>query len=90
MAAKLIHKSSSVQYKNVRPNQIEHSEIAVNYHESGPYLQVKDSDGAIVQVGGIFIGTAAPTNPIPGKMWLNNVAGNLYIYDGTSWINVSV
>ncbi len=90
MAAKLIHKSSSVQYKNVRSNQIESSEIAINYHESGPYLQVKDSGGEIVQVGGIFIGTQAPTNPLVGKMWLNNVAGNLYIYDGTSWINVSV
>ena len=90
MAARLTLKNSSVQFRNATGEQLGFGEIALNYHESGPYLQCKDSSGAIIQIGGTYVSTIAPLNPIKGKQWLNTSNDTLYIYSGTAWVGVFV
>ena len=38
MAVKLIHKNSKVQFTNAAGQQLDFAELAINYHESGPYV----------------------------------------------------
>ena len=42
MAKRIVHKHTLVKCKQVRADQIEFGEIAIQAHEYGPYLQVKD------------------------------------------------
>ena len=87
MTVKIIHKNSSVEFKNATSDQLEYGELALNYNESGPYLQCKGSDDEIVQLGGVFIGDTAPGNPIPGKWWLYGTTLN--VFDGTEWVAIA-
>ena len=48
MAVRHTLKNSNVQFRNATANQLGFGELALNYHESGPYLQCKDADGNIV------------------------------------------
>ena len=85
MAARLTLKNSDVQFKNATTAQLSDGELGLNYHSSGPYLQVKDSNGAIVSVGGTYFGAEAPLNPIRGRQWVDTSTNDLYIYN-TSWV----
>ncbi len=87
MTVKIIHKNSRVEFKNSTAGQLEYGELALNYNESGPYLQCKGSDDEVVQLGGVFISATAPGNPLPGKWWLNGTTLN--VYDGTQWIAIA-
>ena len=87
MTVKIIHKNSRVEFKNSTADQLEYGELALNYNESGPYLQCKGSDDEVVQLGGVFISATAPGNPLPGKWWLNGTTLN--VYDGTQWIAIA-
>ena len=87
MTVKIIHKNSRVEFKNATADQLEYGELALNYNESGPYLQCKGSDDEVVQLGGVFISATAPGNPLPGKWWLNGTT--LSVYDGTQWIAIA-
>ena len=89
MAARLTLKNSNVQFRNATANQLGFGELALNYHESGPYLQCKDSDGNIIQIGGVYVGSTAPLNHRKGKLWYNTGKQVLYVYDGSSWENTS-
>ncbi len=85
MTTKVIHKNSGNKFDNVDPDQIAIGELALNFHESGPYLQCKDSNGDIRDLGGVYIGSTAPQNPLPGKFWLKPT-GECFIYDPAgSW-----
>ena len=90
MAVKILHKHSNVEFKSATGAQLEYGELAVNYHESGPYLQCKDAAGEVVQLGGVFFGEDAdpPGEPLPGKWWLNS-AGKLYLFNGASWVEIT-
>ena len=90
MAVKILHKRSAVQFKNATGAQLELGELGLNYHESGPYLQCKDADGTVVQLGGVYITAAAgdaPGNPLPGKWWLRG--DTLFVYNGTAWVEIA-
>ena len=87
MTVKIIHKNSRVEFKNATADQLEYGELALNYNESGPYLQCKGSDEEIVQLGGVYISASAPLNPIPGKWWLNG--DTLNVYDGSQWVSIA-
>ena len=90
MSVKILHKRSAVEFKNATGAQLELGELGLNYHESGPYLQCKDADGTVVQLGGVYINAAggdAPGNPLPGKWWLRG--DTLFIYDGTAWVEIA-
>lgn len=87
MAVKILHKRSAVQFKNATPAQLEDGELGINFHESGPYLQCRNTDGEIINLGGIYFTDAtgsAPSNPLEGRIWCQG--DTLKIYDGTRWI----
>ena len=90
MAVKILHKHSNVEFKSATGAQLEYGELAVNYHESGPYLQCKDAAGEVVQLGGVYFGEDSdpPGEPLPGKWWLNS-AGKLYLFNGASWVEIT-
>ena len=90
MAVKILHKHSAVEFKSATGAQLEYGELAINYHESGPYLQCKDAAGEVVQLGGVFFGEDSdpPGEPLPGKWWLNSV-GKLYLFNGESWVEIT-
>ena len=85
MATKLIHKNSKVQFKNATGAQLEFGELAINYHSSGPYLQAKGEDGEVHSLGGVYIGSSAPGNPLPGRWWFDDANSKLFLYDGSAW-----
>ena len=85
MATKLIHKNSKVQFKNATGAQLEFGELALNYHSSGPYLQAKGEDGKVHSLGGVYIGSSAPSNPLPGRWWFDDANSKLFMYDGSAW-----
>ena len=90
MAVKILHKRSAVQFKNATSGQLEFGELGLNYHESGPYLQCKDTNGKVINLGGVYLtgenGTA-PGNPLEGRFWLQGETLN--IYNGTEWVAIA-
>ena len=89
MAVQILHKRSAVEFKNTTGAQVDFGELALNYHESGPYLQCKDADGTVVQLGGVYINDSSPDNPLPGKWWLRQVDSALFLYDGNNWVQIA-
>ena len=91
MAVQIIHKNSRVEFKNSRSEQLEFGELALNYHESGPYLQCKDAKGEIINLGGVYITAGAtsepPGDPLAGRLWLRKDV--LFIWDGDQWIQIA-
>ena len=89
MAVKILHKRSAVQFKSATSAQLELGELGLNYHESGPYLQCKDAAGEVVQLGGVYVGSGAPGNTLKGAWWLRDTDDTLFLYDGTSWVEIA-
>ena len=89
MATKLIHKNSKVQFKNATGAQLEFGELAINYHATGPYLQAKGEDGNLHSLGGVYISSSAPSNPLPGRWWFDDANSKLFLYDGSSWQTIT-
>ena len=89
MAVKILHKRSAVEFKSATGAQLEFGELALNYHESGSYLQCKDAAGEIVQLGGVYIGADAPGNELKGAWWLRDTDNTLFLYDGTRWVSIA-
>ena len=90
MAVKILHKRSAVEFKNATGAQLEFGELGLNYNESGPYLQCKDTAGEIINLGGVFLTDNtgdAPGNPLPGRLWLRG--DTLFIYDGNNWVEIA-
>jgi hypothetical protein len=89
MSVKLILKNSKVQFKNATSSQLANAELAINFHESGPYLQAKGEDGTVHAMGGVYVSGDAPSNPLSGRWWYDNSNDLLFLYDGTTWQNIS-
>jgi hypothetical protein len=89
MSVQLILKSSSVQDKAATAQQLAIGEIALNYHESGPFLQCKDTAGQVWRIGGVIIAEEAPGQPQPGTWWFETDTSSLYFYDGTNWTEIT-
>ena len=85
MAVQIIHKNSSVAGKPVSSSQIAYGELAINYNENGPFLQVRASDDEIWSVGGVTIGTDAPGSPLEGAFWYNEGTGQLFLFANGGW-----
>jgi hypothetical protein len=89
MSVQLILKNSSVQDKAATAQQLEIGEIALNYHESGPFLQCKDTTGQVWRIGGVIVADEAPGQPQPGTWWFETDTNGLYFYDGTGWTEIT-
>lgn len=37
----------------------------------------------------VTVASLAPSSPIPGKMWFDEVEGRLKVYTGSSWITIA-
>lgn len=92
MAKRIVHKHTLVKCKQVRADQIEFGEIAIQAHEYGPYLQVKDRQGEVIRVGGVIFADHQPPCAQKGAWWVkvdrNRAPINytLYIYEGSKWV----
>jgi hypothetical protein len=89
MSVQLILKNSGVQDKIATASQLEIGEIALNWHESGPFLHCKDSSGQIWRIGGVIVAPEAPGQPSPGTWWFETDTRGLYFFDGTSWTEIT-
>ena len=88
MTVQVIHKNSSVQNQGVIANQIQNGELAINFHESGPFVQLKDTLGQVVRVGGVILSETQPALNQKGAFWLKPSTARLYIANGTTWLIV--
>ena len=85
MATRITQKNTGVKNKPVRKDQIGYGEFAVNWHESGPFVQVKDRDNNIIRVGGVIIQDEQPGLAQKGAFWLSLRKDCLFIYTGDYW-----
>ena len=97
----LQHLRSSTANKRPTPAAMSDGQLAMNTNLASPGLFLKDSNGSLVKIGPVHVGTAAP-NVSPavggqagnsvGEMWLDTTGG-LYVlktWDGTAWRSVSI
>ena len=85
MAVQIILKNSAVEGKNPTASQLAKGEIALNFHESGPYLTCEDSAGNVKRIAGVQQGSSQPSNPLEGAFWWKTDADALYLYAEGSW-----
>ena len=85
MAVQLILKNSSVQDKHPNAAQLAKGEIALNFHESGPYLTCEDSAGTVKRIAGVTQSTNAPGSPLEGTFWWNTASDTLFIFAEGLW-----
>ena len=81
MTVRIVHKNSSESGKNPTGSQLANGELAVNYNADGPFLSVKDTNGRVVRVGGVWVNGSAPGNPAHGALWVDIDNNTLHIYD---------
>jgi phage-related tail fiber protein len=92
----LTHLRSATADKRPSPGVMSDGQIAINTNTGSPGLFFKDSNGSLVKVGPVHIGSTAPnsspavggqTGNSKGEIWLDNSAGGFVvkIWDGTAW-----
>ena len=89
MTVRIVHKNSTAEDKRPTAGQLANGEIAVNLHESGAFLSVKDTAGNIQQVGGVKLSSTSPANPVLGTLWVDSDDNTLYVHDGSTWRKVA-
>ena len=89
MATRLQNKNTSNKNQPVRPDHMGAGEIAINWHESGPFVQVKDREGNIIRVGGVIIQNDQPELAQKGAWWMSLSKNTLYLYTGSYWHPIS-
>jgi hypothetical protein len=92
----LQHLRSSTANKRPTPAVMSDGQLAMNTNLASPGLFLKDSNGDLVKIGPVHVGTTAP-NATPGaggqagnskgEQWLDTTGGVYVfkIYDGTAW-----
>jgi hypothetical protein len=92
----LQHLRSSTANKRPTPAAMADGQLAMNTNLASPGLFLKDSNGNLVKVGPVHVGTTAP-NVSPasggqagnsvGEQWLDTSGGRFVfkIWDGTAW-----
>jgi hypothetical protein len=96
MAGVLQHLRSSTLNKRPNPASMVDGQVAINYASGSPGMFFKDSNGALVKVGPVHVGSGAP-NAVPasggtagnslGEQWLDTSGGTYVfkIWDGSAW-----
>ena len=85
MTVQVIHKNSSVQNRPILETQLANGELGINYHESGPFVQLKDTDGEVIRVGGVVQQETQPGLGQKGAWWFKPSTKILYLHNGTTW-----
>ncbi len=92
----LQHLRSSTANKRPTPAAMSDGQLAMNTNLASPGLFLKDSNGDLVKVGPVHVGTTAPnaspaiggqTGNSLGEQWLDTSSGRYVfkIWDGTAW-----
>jgi len=96
MAGTLQHLRSATLDKRPNPASMVDGQVAINYADGSPGLFFKDSNGDLVKVGPVHVGSTAP-NATPagggtagnsvGEQWLDTSGGTYVfkIWDGSAW-----
>ena len=96
MAGVLQHLRSSTLDKRPNPASMVDGQVAINYASGSPGMFFKDSNGDLVKVGPVHVGTTAP-NVSPasggtagnskGEQWLDTTGGTYVfkVWDGSAW-----
>ena len=96
MAGVLQHLRSSTLDKRPNPASMVDGQVAINYASGAPGMFFKDSNGSLVKVGPVHVGSGAP-NAVPasggtagnsiGEQWLDTSGGTYVfkIWDGSAW-----
>jgi hypothetical protein len=96
MAGVLQHLRSSTLAKRPNPASMVDGQVAINYASGSPGMFFKDSNGSLVKVGPVHVGSGAP-NAVPasggtagnslGEQWLDTSGGTYVfkIWDGSAW-----
>ena len=96
MAGVLQHLRSSTLDKRPNPASMVDGQVAINYASGAPGMFFKDSNGDLVKVGPVHVGSGAP-NAVPasggtagnsiGEQWLDTSSGTYVfkIWDGSAW-----
>jgi hypothetical protein len=96
MAGVLQHLRSSTLAKRPNPASMVDGQVAINYASGSPGMFFKDSNGSLVKVGPVHVGSGAP-NVSPasggtagnslGEQWLDTSGGTYVfkIWDGAAW-----
>ncbi len=96
MAGVLQHLRSSTLNKRPNPASMVDGQVAINYASGSPGMFFKDSNGSLVKVGPVHVGSGAP-NAVPasggtagnslGEQWLDTSGGTYVfkIWDGAAW-----
>ena len=96
MAGVLQHLRSSTLNKRPNPASMVDGQLAINYASGSPGAFFKDTNGNLVKVGPVHVGTTAP-NVSPasggtagnslGEQWLDTSGGTYVfkIWDGSAW-----
>jgi len=96
MAGVLQHLRSSTLDKRPNPASMVDGQVAINYASGAPGMFFKDSNGDLVKVGPVHVGSGAP-NAVPasggtagnsiGEQWLDTSGGTYVfkIWDGSAW-----
>jgi hypothetical protein len=96
MAGVLQHLRSSTLNKRPNPASMVDGQVAINYASGAPGMFFKDSNGSLVKVGPVHVGSGAP-NAVPasggtagnslGEQWLDTSGGTYVfkIWDGAAW-----
>ena len=85
MAVQLILKNSAVQDNHPTAAQLSRGEIALNFHESGPYLSCEDSAGVVKRIAGVTQSATAPSSPLEGTFWWNTGTNQLLLRAEGAW-----
>jgi hypothetical protein len=92
----LQHLRASTAHKRPNPSAMADGQLAINTNLASPGLFFKDSNGALVKVGPIHVGTTAPnaspasggtTGNSVGEQWLDT-SNSRYVFkvwDGSAW-----
>jgi hypothetical protein len=96
MAGVLQHLRSSTLDKRPNPASMVDGQVAINYASGAPGMFFKDSNGSLVKVGPVHVGSGAP-NASPasggtagnslGEQWLDTSGGTYVfkVWDGSAW-----
>lgn len=97
----LQHLRASTAHKRPTPGSMSDGQLAINTNLASPGLFFKNSNGDLVKVGPVHVGTTAPnvapasggqTGNSLGELWLDTAGTNpvLKTYNGTAWVTVNV
>jgi hypothetical protein len=96
MSVNILIKRSDTASKRPDPNALFEGELALNIDAATGGLYYKDTDENIVKVGPCQVSATAPnstpagsTGNSVGEFWFNTTVSALFMWDGTSWVDVT-